>query len=399
MRKEGDAPSTAFSSDQLQYMVGLARTLGLHVDVYDLSVISTDGDSSRVHLHGKPTPPKARAGRANAAATAAGLVSLDGCTPHDIPDAPSALAAGHKELPPTVSNGILASRWCGVRVTRSDVAESTHPPIFGVLCPSSTDPKQKSELLVLPYNFPVLLPLLQQAKDISNHSRVGQSTHLPQKWQASMGAYLRSVPPYYFPSLYRIFTPMGLNVFISLLTGGATASLPSPDISLSRQVQKYLARLTQRVKTELAHLDPQQTSYGDGHEGIVDMSGRGGPVPGGFVPGIETPATSSEFCVVKSSALQSSCRNSFVTSGIEKSASSLPIPHMCGAPPAPQDLLYAWERTRSFLYGGSGHSVRGVHVPGLHGASSGAKVEAGQQQALDWFYRACGGAQVPRMAV
>lgn len=397
MRQEGSTKSVAFSTDQLQYMVGIARSVGLHIDTYDINVISVNGDSLRVPLHGRPA--KGSKGKANAAAVAAGLLPLNGCTPAEglpIEDiTPRSMA---------ITNGCLGSTWCGVRLAGSDLKETAQPPIFGILCPSTQDPKQKSELLVLPYNFPVLLPLLQQAKDITQHSRSNFSVAasvqqcFPQAWQSSMASYLKGIPSYYLPSLYRIFKPLNLHVFISLLTNAATATQPSPDISLSRTNLKMLNRLAQRAKVELEHIDPSRDTNGPGLS-IIGLSEGGLPIAGGVVPGLEAPVVSTEFCVTKSQALLTSSRYPFAGSNIGKGGASLSIPSLCGAPPATQDLLYTWERIRCFLYGGSGHTVRGVHVAGLPGSSSGASVDKDQQHDQDWFFRACGGAQVPRLAV
>jgi hypothetical protein len=400
VRQEGSSKSTAFSTDQLQYMVGIARSVGLHIDTYDLNVISVKGDSLRVHLHGRPPSSKTKKGKANAAAAAAGLLTLDGCTPAE----GGAGAGTEPSEGMTISNGCLESKWCGVRVARSDAKETTHPPIFGIICPSTQDPKQKSELLVLPFNFPVLLPLLQQAKDIMQHTRGGfintssMQQCFPQAWQSAMAAYLHTVPPYYLPSLYRVFKPINLHVFISLLTNAATATQPPPDISLSRANQKLLSRLAQRAKVDLAHVDPPGVTCGDGMV-MGGLSEGGQPIAGGVVPGLEAPSSSSEFCVTKTQALQTSSRYPFAGSSIGVGGAAFAIPSLCGAPPAAQDLLYTWERMRSFLYGGSGHTVRGVHVAGLPGSSSGATVQRDAQHEQDWFFRACGGAQVPRLAV
>mmetsp|Transcript_23970 Transcript_23970/g.35184 ORF Transcript_23970/g.35184 Transcript_23970/m.35184 type:complete len:932 (-) Transcript_23970:80-2875(-) len=374
--RERETDKSAFSSDQLKYMVNMARSNGLHIDCYEVSVISLHGEAVVINLHSSQ--------------------------PHK---SSSSVNQDEKE----VYEGCLGSRWCGVRVPGSQKTGSTSSPIFGVLCPSATS--KRSDLLVLPYNFPVFLPLLQQARNIFEH-QVGASanpaTSLPSEWLENMGAYLRTVPPYYFPAMYKLFKPLRLHVFISILTGGATASPPSAEISLSRSAQKYLNQLTQRTKSELALLDPAEGGSALGSSWPGHPPSPSPPSsPASSHQNGDVDSSLTEYSLSRPSLMQFGHGSPYSITALgtrsadskSANAKSVHVPTLCGAPPLSQDLLYTWEKIRGVLYGGSGATVRGMFVAGLHGAASGGFVSKDGQHNRDWFFKACGGASVPRLAV
>jgi len=247
--------ATAFSSDQLQAMIETARAIGLHVDTYEVRLLVSD---SHLYLH-------------------------------------SGLAAG--------KSSFFGTRWCGVSVLNSNcnpVMEEA--PLCAVLAPTSSDHSVSSylssQLLVLPFNFPHLLPLLQQARQLAMSQGSKPITangvvaplllanpvqSLPDQWKLQMKTYLLSVPPYYFHSLYKLLKPLGLHVFISLLTSASTASAPHPENSISHSVRTTLKRQLQSTCAELKLLERQLSLQS---KGKVVSAGLGEEQPAlGLDPG------------------------------------------------------------------------------------------------------------------
>ncbi len=370
-------------------MIGLAKSTGLQPDIYTLNVVTVNEKKRSLRLYQK-------------------LSHLD-----DGDD--------QNEDPEKLRDGCLGQKYCAVRLGY-ETKESPSSAIFGILYP--TIDGKRSELLVFPYNFLTLLPLLQQAIDLcvkiggaSNLSMVANTPNsLPQLWQQQMAAYLRSVPPYYYPPLYRAFKSFGLHVFFSISIGSATSSPPPPDLSLSRPCQRQLAQIAQKAKADLCLVDPSEALV------VNSIS---------FPPPVSTSTSSIDGQNIDSSLLEYNTMNSrgpislqrsmhwknpssLVAVGITSSthqsiAQPSPatpvsffrpaIPHLGGVPPSSQDLLYTWEKIRSCVYGGTGLTVRGLFVAGLNGSSSGSYVEKQSQHQPDWFFKACGGATVPRLSV
>ena len=92
-------------------------------------------------------------------------------------------------------------------------------------------------LFVLPYNYPVLLPLLD---DLFKIHRLRPT----QEWRAQFHAYLRTMPAYYAAPLRRVLTRMGAgNLANSLIP-------ETMDNCLSYSVLNYLKRLKNQAKLE-----------------------------------------------------------------------------------------------------------------------------------------------------
>lgn len=92
-------------------------------------------------------------------------------------------------------------------------------------------------LFVLPYNYPVLLPLLD---DLFKLHRLRPT----QEWRAQFHAYLRTMPAYYAAPLRRVLTRMGAgNLANSLIP-------ETMDNCLSYSVLNYLKRLKNQAKLE-----------------------------------------------------------------------------------------------------------------------------------------------------
>lgn len=97
-------------------------------------------------------------------------------------------------------------------------------------------------LFVMPYNYPVLLPLLEEL------FKVHRQKPTPE-WRAQFQSYVRTMPTYYAVSLRRALTRMGASAPL------AQTLLPDTmDTSLSYSVLTYLKRLKNLAKLEFDRL-------------------------------------------------------------------------------------------------------------------------------------------------
>ena len=92
-------------------------------------------------------------------------------------------------------------------------------------------------LFVLPYNYPVLLPLLDELFKAHRLKPTGE-------WKTGFQGYLRTMPAYYAGPLRRVLTRMGAGNL-------ATSLIPETmDNCLSYSVLNYLKRLKNQAKME-----------------------------------------------------------------------------------------------------------------------------------------------------
>ena len=92
-------------------------------------------------------------------------------------------------------------------------------------------------LFVLPYNYPVLLPLLDELFKVHRLKPTGE-------WRTAFQGYLRTMPAYYAGPLRRVLTRMGAGNL-------ATSLIPETmDNCLSYSVLNYLKRLKNQAKME-----------------------------------------------------------------------------------------------------------------------------------------------------
>ena len=92
-------------------------------------------------------------------------------------------------------------------------------------------------LFVLPYNYPVLLPLLDELFKVHRVKPTGE-------WRTAFQGYLRTMPAYYAGPLRRVLTRMGAGNL-------ATSLIPETmDNCLSYSVLNYLKRLKNQAKME-----------------------------------------------------------------------------------------------------------------------------------------------------
>ena len=106
-------------------------------------------------------------------------------------------------------------------------------------------------LFVLPYNYPVLLPLLD---DLFKLHRLRPT----QEWRAQFHVYLRTMPAYYAAPLRRVLTRMGAgNLANSLIP-------ETMDNCLSYSVLNYLKRLKNQAKLEFDKTLSNNSTAGSG---------------------------------------------------------------------------------------------------------------------------------------
>ncbi|XP_046654830.1 integrator complex subunit 6-like isoform X2 [Daphnia pulicaria] len=112
-------------------------------------------------------------------------------------------------------------------------SESGHP--FGYLKASTN--LQSVNLFVMPYNYPALLPLLDELFRVHRLRPTAE-------WRGHFANYLRTMPPYYAAPLRRALTRMGAPNLASTL-------IPeSLDNNLSYSIVNYLKRLKHQAKVE-----------------------------------------------------------------------------------------------------------------------------------------------------
>uniref|UniRef100_A0A0B7AHQ3 Integrator complex subunit 6-like beta-barrel domain-containing protein n=1 Tax=Arion vulgaris TaxID=1028688 RepID=A0A0B7AHQ3_9EUPU len=129
----------------------------------------------------------------------------------------------------------------------SKFSEMCHP--FGYLKASSS--LASVNLFVMPYNYPVLLPLLDELFKIHN-------LKTNQQWRQRFESYLKTMPGYYAPNLRRALARMGAPNIVS----------DSMDNCLSYSVITYLKKLKNQARMEMDRLNASIGHKTPRHEGI-----------------------------------------------------------------------------------------------------------------------------------
>ncbi|CAL1547176.1 unnamed protein product [Lymnaea stagnalis] len=129
----------------------------------------------------------------------------------------------------------------------SKISDMCHP--FGYLKASST--LTTVNLFVMPYNYPVLLPLLDELFKIHNLKP-------NQQWRQRFENYLKTMPGYYAPNLRRALVRMGAPNLVS----------DNMDNCLSYSVITYLKKLKNQARIEMDRLNASIGQKPTRHEGI-----------------------------------------------------------------------------------------------------------------------------------
>ncbi|KAK0040832.1 integrator complex subunit 6 [Biomphalaria pfeifferi] len=129
----------------------------------------------------------------------------------------------------------------------SKFSEIYHP--FGYLKASSS--LTTVNLFVMPYNYPVLLPLLDELFKVHNLKP-------NQQWRQRFENYLKTMPGYYAPNLRRALARMGAPNLVS----------DNMDNCLSYSVITYLKKLKNQARIEMDRLNASIGQRPSRHEGI-----------------------------------------------------------------------------------------------------------------------------------
>ncbi|XP_005100225.1 integrator complex subunit 6 [Aplysia californica] len=129
----------------------------------------------------------------------------------------------------------------------SKFSEMCHP--FGYLKASSS--LTSVNIFVMPYNYPVLLPLLDELFKIHNLKP-------NQQWRQRFENYLKTMPGYYAPNLRRALARMGAPNLVS----------DNTDHCLSYSVITYLKKLKNQARMEMDRLNASIGHKSSFHEGI-----------------------------------------------------------------------------------------------------------------------------------
>ncbi|CAG5127720.1 unnamed protein product [Candidula unifasciata] len=129
----------------------------------------------------------------------------------------------------------------------SKFSEMCHP--FGYLKASSS--LTTVNLFVMPYNYPVLLPLLDELFKVHNMKP-------NQQWRQRFENYLKTMPGYYAPNLRRALARMGAPNLVS----------DNMDNCLSYSVITYLKKLKNQARMEMDRLNASIGQKPSRHEGI-----------------------------------------------------------------------------------------------------------------------------------
>ncbi|CAN0408614.1 unnamed protein product, partial [Ectocarpus sp. 12 AP-2014] len=138
--------------------------------------------------------------------------------------------------------------------------DSTPPPAFGYLRASLTTGRPL--MMVLPYNYEVLIPLLQARASTLQATKSTAPPAAGSPWARDFMAYIKGVPTYYLPSLQRVLQPFGVQALIpgeGLQSGGGvlhrkvTEKLNSLKELAGRQVER-----ADRIERAGRAKDPEQ---------------------------------------------------------------------------------------------------------------------------------------------
>jgi hypothetical protein len=219
-----------------------------------------------------------------------------------------------------------------VYVSGSGRNESGHVGVssdpFGILCPSRSS-ATGVELVLLPYNFPRLLPILKRAQDLKGS---GQHVSVSSQLRNEMTAYVRGIPGYTYHSvshvLVRLRIPQLFSFPESCVYGNA--------------VQRRLDRLEQLAGSSVAALERAS------RERWPELA----PDPGQIVQ------------------LQRQVRMDGRYGSEQSFLDGLAFPSNVATVPKDK-LLGTWEKMRANIYGVSGHALRGRYIRGNKNSTGG----------------------------
>lgn len=112
-----------------------------------------------------------------------------------------------------------------------------YPPPFAILSPGKSP--GSIELMILPFNYPKLIPIIKSALDMiksqqtTSHISIQQIFQQPWslQWKSDFSNYLSNVPPYYYKSLKNLMKRMGLYNLVTGMLG---------EYTITKQIEKKL---------------------------------------------------------------------------------------------------------------------------------------------------------------
>ena len=175
--------------------LSLAKELGVHVDTYELApaVASPQSVKKSLGLHKNDCCHVSMQGSGQ---------GPRGKTLQDLTTEAS-IGTGGGDIPGGGGSAAV-DQPCAILTARSQVAGSV-------------------ELVVMPYNYPVLLPLLKRILDMLKNSNIASSNIALQdqlwvsQFRKELGVYLLNIPANYYPTLLMLLKSLRLNVLTSNL--------------------------------------------------------------------------------------------------------------------------------------------------------------------------------------
>ena len=294
-----------------------------------------------------------------------------------------------------------------IRNKHTDAHESkstTHDAPFGIVrhCKS----KNTTELILLPYNFPRLLYLLNQLKEYQMKCTADINTTLPST-AATLGASATS------HNLFQLTSGLTStsNIFLPTILREDLISFIK-DTPISHINHTYRIYHTHNLQHLLLNEIPSL------HNFFIRRFTKIQKAANNELQIIEDNQLYKSNLINKHTVGRDAMVSppSFISDKDNRRISSILLPPPPWEPfmeEPNESLLSTWERIRRLLYGGSGLTVRGLHVAGVAGTGgfigddsvrmnsiNKSKVIQNAVDDNDWFLRACGlSSRVPNLPV
>eukprot|EP01036_Dinobryon_divergens_P024336 gene24336-32775_t len=211
------------------------------------------------------------------------------------------------------------------------------------------------ELVLLPYNFHILFPLLLMGLSIKEY----MSSEKIRVWRHNINVYLQSTPAYYHVPLWQLLSQLDL---IQLAALPPVAAIANKVNMAMQHIHNMVKLLEQNCLVDLIAIDSVTKYEGYNYEGLTTvMISR--PVP---ITALQTPVE-RELELIPPSLLQIHSN----------------------------DLLFSWEHMRKHIYGGAGKTVRGIFF-GSDQPQVDSTYKPAAFSSTNWFSKAVGGSSYPQ---
>lgn len=260
----------------------------------------------------------------------------------------------------------------------------THNAPFGMLISNKGLYKSSYELLVLPWNFPVLLPLLKQGIQIQHDKKVNSvdPASALATWLPSFDKHVQSLPIYYYVLYSKLLKRLGLrSLFLrqSVRPGGPQTMLSGLSTAMvlilndGANATTVDGTITNKLNVVIQKKLQMITSYATRDISLLEAAARE-CWPEYIHRSIHSNIINTTKCLERDSYNRD-------IHTIPESLFSIDT----------ANLLSVWEKYRSNVYGkGPGYTVRGISVPLIEGRLGVRSSSNGSNN--DWFSRGAGGA-------